>query len=111
MKDETVQPYVRIMQEVEGAIRSGRLSPQDKLPSTRDLAAQHEVALGTVQRALRELRNAGLIYSHQGGGSYVSDAALEKVQADPTARAIRDLQEQVADLTIRLEALERGQQH
>src|SRR5215470_13866688 len=106
MNNEAVQPYQRIVQDVRDKIRSGHLAAHDKLPSTRELAEEYGVAHGTVQRALVELRTAGLIYSHQGRGSYIS-GSVKKAGQDPTAR-IKMLEEQVAELGTRLERLERG---
>jgi DNA-binding GntR family transcriptional regulator len=37
--------------------------------------AEHEAALNTVDRALEVLRNAGLIVSYQGVGTFVSEPA------------------------------------
>jgi len=101
-----VQPYQRIVQDVRDKIRSGRLTAGAKLPSTRELADEYEVAPGTVQRALAELRTAGLIYSHQGRGSFVTETASESTQ-DATARALAELQEQVQSLAARLDRIEK----
>ncbi|MFB7260641.1 GntR family transcriptional regulator [Streptomyces nojiriensis] len=109
MSNEAVQPYQRIVQDYSEKIRQGRLAAGTKLPGIRELSEEYGVAAGTVQRALTELRNAGLIYSHQGRGSYVSDT-LGKPAQDPTALAITALQSQVADLTARLDKLE-GRRH
>ncbi|MEU6996647.1 GntR family transcriptional regulator, partial [Streptomyces sp. NPDC046465] len=68
MSSEAMQPYQRVVQGVRDKVSSGRLSAGAKLPSTRELAEEYGVAPGTVQRALTELRTAGLIYSHQGRG-------------------------------------------
>ncbi|MEV5900061.1 GntR family transcriptional regulator [Streptomyces sp. NPDC052127] len=105
MTAEDLQPYQRITQDVKDQVRLGRLKSNDKLPSTRELSDHYGVAPGTVQRALAELRKEGVVYSHQGRGSYVRESAVDAV-ADPTARAIQQLQKQVADLTERLERLE-----
>ncbi|MFE3995181.1 GntR family transcriptional regulator [Streptomyces goshikiensis] len=107
MSNEAVQPYQRIVQDVRDKVRSGRLTAGTKLPSTRELAEEYGVAAGTVQRALTELRTAGLIYSHQGRGSFITDTATETSE-DSTARALRALEEQVADLSARLEKIEKG---
>jgi len=107
MATEDLQPYQRIVQEVKDQVRLGRLKGNDKLPSTRELADHYSVAPGTVQRALTELRADGVIYSHQGRGSFIRESAIDAV-ADPTAQAIRRLEQQVADLTERLERLEAG---
>lgn len=106
MSNEAVQPYQRIAQDYGERIRQGRLAAGTKLPGIRELSEEYGVAAGTVQRALTELRNAGLIYSHQGRGSFVSDTSGKSAQ-DPTALAIKALQSQVAELTARLDKLER----
>lgn len=107
MSNEATQPYQRIVQDVRDKVRSGRLPAGEKLPSTRELAEEYGVAPGTVQRALTELRSAGLIYSHQGRGSFITDTANESSE-DSTVRALRALEERVADLAARLERVERG---
>ncbi|MEU7038818.1 GntR family transcriptional regulator [Streptomyces sp. NPDC046237] len=107
MSNEAVQPYQRIVQDVRDKIRTGRLTAGTKLPSTRELAEEYGVAAGTVQRALTELRTAGLIYSHQGRGSFITETATETSE-DSTARALKALEEQVADLAARLEKIEKG---
>jgi DNA-binding GntR family transcriptional regulator len=61
------------------------------------------VAHGTVQRALTELRAAGVIYSHQGRGSYVRQAPADEPES---MSELHQLQAQVADLTARLERVE-----
>ncbi|MFC4955585.1 GntR family transcriptional regulator [Streptomyces mauvecolor] len=108
MTDESMQPYQRIAQDVRDQIRLGRLKGSDKLPSTRELAARYAVAPGTVQRALAELRKGGIIYSHQGRGSFIRESAADEV-ADPNTQAIKRLEEQVADLAARLERIEQSQ--
>ncbi|MFI5987502.1 GntR family transcriptional regulator [Streptomyces sp. NPDC051555] len=107
MSNEATQPFQRIVQDVRNKIRSGQLTAGAKLPSMRELVDEYNVAPGTVQRALSDLRTAGLIYSHQGRGSFVTDTANESTE-DSTARALRALEEQVADLAARLEKIEKG---
>ncbi len=108
MSNEAVQPYQRIVQDVRDQIRLGRLKGNDKLPSTRELADQYGVAPGTVQRALTELKATGIIYSHQGRGSFIRETAIDAV-ADPMTQTVKRLEQQVLDLTERLERLERGE--
>lgn len=105
MSNEATQPYQRIVQGVRGQIRTGQLPAGAKLPSARELAAEYEVALGTVQRALAELRASGIVYSHKGLGSFVTDAAAKNVE-DPTFLLIETLQEQIRALTARVEKIE-----
>lgn len=105
MTTEDLQPYQQIVEDVKDQVRLGRLKGNDKLPSTRELADHYAVAPGTVQRALSELRTEGVVYSHQGRGSFIRESAVDAV-ADPTSQAIKRLEERVADLTERLERLE-----
>ncbi|MFJ8443994.1 GntR family transcriptional regulator [Kitasatospora griseola] len=106
MTDQFAQPYQRIVQDVLDQIRLGRLAAGDKLPSTRELAAHYDVAPGTVQRALSELRNRKAIYSQQGLGSFVHQPDANTAPAPVSVEA---LAQQLAELTIRVEMLEKRQ--
>ncbi|MGG8318096.1 GntR family transcriptional regulator [Streptomyces lividans] len=112
MSTEATQPFQRIVRDVRQKIHSGLFTAGTKLPSTRELAETYAVAPGTVQRALAELRTAGLIYSHQGLGSFVSDTASETAHGgaeDWATSTLKALQEQVQDLTARIERIEESQ--
>ncbi|MFJ2170375.1 GntR family transcriptional regulator [Streptomyces griseofuscus] len=101
---EAMQPYQRIVQDVRDQIATGRLAAGARIPGIKALAEEYQVAAGTVQRALAELRTLGLIYSHQGRGSFVSEQAAEKTAS--TAESIRRLEKRIGELTARLERLE-----
>ncbi|MFF2123548.1 GntR family transcriptional regulator [Kitasatospora sp. NPDC058184] len=105
MTDPHAQPYQRIVQDVKDQVRLGRLQPGDKLGTTRELATHYGVAPGTVQRALAELRAAGVIYSHQGKGSFVKQPPLD---TPSTAPEIQELREQLKALSNRLEKVEQA---
>lgn len=70
-------PYHQIAAAIRADIASGRLRVGDKLPSRAELAAAHQAAPMTVQNALRQLREEGLVRSEQGRGVFV--AALPAV--------------------------------
>ncbi|CAB3808423.1 hypothetical protein LMG28688_06762 [Paraburkholderia caffeinitolerans] len=53
-------------------IESGALREGDRLPSEGELAANHGVSVGTVQKALMQLVHSGLITREQGRGTFVS---------------------------------------
>ncbi|UGQ15035.1 winged helix-turn-helix domain-containing protein [Yinghuangia sp. ASG 101] len=63
--------YVRIARELEQQIRSGRIPPGGKLPGEQELAAEYSVAGGTIRRAVRELRDRGLVETLPSLGTYV----------------------------------------
>ncbi|MFF2751741.1 GntR family transcriptional regulator [Kitasatospora sp. NPDC058048] len=98
-------PYQQLVQAVLAQIRRGELRPGDKLPSTSQLAAEHGLATGTVQRALAELRSRGAVYSQAGRGSFVSSPEAP-ASAVPT---LEDLARELAELRERVEGLEQAQ--
>jgi DNA-binding transcriptional MocR family regulator len=55
-------------------IRAGELSPGDRLPTVRDVAAQLGVSPATVSEAWQALRRAGLVVSRGRAGSFVRAA-------------------------------------
>ncbi|MCC6146665.1 MAG: GntR family transcriptional regulator [Anaerolineaceae bacterium] len=64
--------YQRIAGAIRKEILEGRLQPNDRLPSIRDLTRQWNCTPGTVQRAYHELAQGGLITSQAGRGTHVS---------------------------------------
>lgn len=67
--------YIQLMDSIKFRIISGMYSPGDKLPSVRDLASEAAVNPNTMQKALSELENSGLIYSNRTSGRYVTEDA------------------------------------
>jgi GntR family transcriptional regulator of arabinose operon len=67
--------YQQVVEAVKNEILSGRYQPGQKLPSEAALVKRFGASRITVGRALRELRQAGLIQSRAGSGSYVRPAA------------------------------------
>ena len=65
-----------IYEQVKTALRklivSGAMSPDEKLPSVRELAAQLVINPNTIQRAYRELEAEGYIISIPGKCSYAN---------------------------------------
>lgn len=65
--------YLQIMDQIRGAILSGDYRPGEKIPSVRDLAAQARVNPNTVQHALHELEQEGLLIAHGTNGRFVTE--------------------------------------
>jgi DNA-binding GntR family transcriptional regulator len=73
--------YLQIADEMRKAITSGELAPGRRLASGRELAREYGVAPMTIQQALRELRDEGLVVAWQGRGVFVRDDAGEPTDA------------------------------
>jgi DNA-binding GntR family transcriptional regulator len=65
--------YEQVADYVEAQIASGDLEPGQKFPDMRDLADEWGVAYQTVRRAMRELRERGLVVSRVGKGTFVQN--------------------------------------
>lgn len=65
--------YRLIAQEIATAIRNGIIPAGTRLPTHRELAAKHGVALATATKVYRELAFAGLVVGERGRGTFVRD--------------------------------------
>lgn len=65
--------YIQLVESLKKYIISGKIKPGDKLPSVRDLALMIKVNPNTIQRALSELEEIGLIYTERTNGKYVTN--------------------------------------
>jgi DNA-binding transcriptional MocR family regulator len=63
--------YMAIADAIAGDIEAGRLSPSDRLPPQRTLAAALGIDFTTVARGYVEAKRRGLIESHVGQGTFV----------------------------------------
>jgi GntR family transcriptional regulator len=111
-----VPVYRQIIDQVHSARASGKIGPGERLPTVRQLAVDLKVNPNTVVRAYRELELTGVLTTHQGTGTFLTDAKLEQNEADRkqnldrlvaefVARAgregftVQDLQERLGSLT------------
>jgi len=67
-----VSKYAQLRETLSDAIRAGHWTPGSQLPPERELASLTGFSLGTVQRALRELSDDGIVVRTQGSGTYVA---------------------------------------
>jgi GntR family transcriptional regulator len=71
VRDGPAKIYMQIADWVEARIEDGSWQPGHRLPSERAMADDVGVAYLTVRRAMKELRERGLVVSVQGRGTYV----------------------------------------
>jgi len=69
--ERPVAVYIQIEEHLREKIRSGELHPGDRLPSVPEMAAEMGVHEVTVQKALRRLKMAGLLYRTPKVGTFV----------------------------------------
>ncbi len=72
---EGVALHDQVAAEIRRAIADGEAHPGDRLPPAKDLAAVLDVNTNTVLRALRILRDEGLLEFRRGRGVSVSGSA------------------------------------
>jgi GntR family transcriptional regulator len=71
-RDASVQLYDQVASEIRRAIADGEAKPGERLPPAKDLAAVLGVNTNTVLRALRRLRDEGLLEFRRGRGITVT---------------------------------------
>jgi GntR family transcriptional regulator/MocR family aminotransferase len=84
--------YRQLYDQLREAILSGRLSPGTRLPSTRELADDLDIARNTVLNAFEQLYAESYLERHVGDGTYVSaqlpdDLLRVKTQQPANAQA------------------------
>ena len=72
-----------VRDEIHEAILSGRYGPGDRLPRDADIAQDLNCARSTVQRAMQDLSDSGLVERRRKGGT--------RVRSEPVTRATLDI--------------------
>lgn len=86
---EKPQPeYAKLKQYILGQITSGAWLPHSRIPSENDLVLQFGVSRMTVNRAIRELSDSGVVMRVQGVGTFVAVPKVESPMFE--VRSIRD---------------------
>ena len=67
-----------IHEQIEDSMRQlivqGAISPDEKLPSVREMAAKLSINPNTISRAYRDLESQGYIYKVVGKGTFATDS-------------------------------------
>lgn len=94
-KAERKPLHVQIYEQLKNQILSGKLLPQTKLPSIRELSIELSVSRNTIEYAYQQLYTEGYIYSKPKSGYFVAvlDSDFVAHPANVTSLAI----EQVAE--------------
>lgn len=70
--DDSNPLYLQIAGQIRTAIISGKYRPGEKLPGVREIAFEANVNPNTMQRALLQLENEGLIVTRGTSGKFIS---------------------------------------
>lgn len=85
-RSSPVPLHEQVAAAIRRAIADGEASPGDRLPPARDLAAVLGVNANTVLRALRALRDEGLVEFRRGRGVSVTSIAPQRSAVIAKAR-------------------------
>ena len=86
--------YKSLVDTFAADIRSGKMPPGTRLPTHRQLAADHGLALVTASRVYTELEAMGLVSGETGRGTFVREISLPPGQGSgqmPVAAGMLDL--------------------
>ena len=89
--------YSQLVEHLSIFIINGGYPAGSRLPSVRDLAAEAKVNPNTMQRALAELENAGLVYAERTSGRFVTEDK-EMIQSTKQELALKRIEQFFADM-------------
>jgi GntR family transcriptional regulator len=72
--------YKQVTDQVKDAIAGGKLKPEDKLPSIREMTKELGISEITIKRAYTDLEHEGYIFTRSGMGSFVANVSKEKMR-------------------------------
>src|SRR3954471_23226492 len=93
-RDDDVQIHEQVAAELRRAIADGEAKPGERLPPARDLAAVLGVNTNTVLRALRQLRDEGLLEFRRGRGITVAATPQRGAVTERARELVRFAREQ-----------------
>ena len=76
--------HKRLYNAMRSAILDGSLSPDDRLPPSRDLAQQLGMSRNTVLTVYEQLLAEGYVISRQGSGTFVAGTLPDNFESHPS---------------------------
>lgn len=103
--DENLPIYLQLIEELEKRIINGTYQPGCKLPAVRELAADAGVNPNTMQRALAQMEQSGLIYTQRTSGRFLTDdrEKIERLRRDAANGLIRDFLRKMREIGIEID--------
>lgn len=97
--------YAQLIEQIKLRIISGVYKLGEKLRSVRELAAEAAVNPNTMQKALAELEQVGLLYSQRTSGRYVTEDEImvKEVKEAMALEQIKEFLKKMHDLGFDIE--------
>lgn len=96
--DHPTPLFTQLIEQIKGAVLSGKLSPGEPLPSIRQLARDLELNSKTVAKAYRLLERDSVVQTRGHRGTFVHADAKANSAVDLNAWALEAMGETVATL-------------
>lgn len=92
--------YIQLVEKLKLAIVAGEYPAGERLPSVRDLAIEIKANPNTVQRALVDLEQTGLIYTQRTNGKFVTEDKdlVKRIREELAKEAFGKFQENMKQL-------------
>ena len=112
--------YLQLVETLQSRIVSGAYPPGAKIDSVRDLAAEAAVNPNTMQRALAELEQSGLLRAERTAGRFVTEdktliadvrRQLARARVEAFVRALRSAADGLADLALWIKLWSKGEEY
>ena len=97
--------YVQLVEKIRLEIVSGKLKSGERLPSVRELALIARVNPNTMQKALVELEDEGLVYTERTNGKFVTDniELIEKIKKELAKEKVNNFINDMSNIGISYE--------
>ncbi len=97
--------YIQLVERLRKEIVSGKLKVGERLPSVRELALTTRVNPNTMQKALVELENEGLVYTERTNGKFVTNnkELIERIKKELAEEKINNFLNDMKNIGITYE--------
>ena len=97
--------YVQLVEKIRLDIISGKLKQGERIPSVRELAIEARVNPNTMQKALAELEDEGLVYTERTNGKFVTDnkELIEKIKKELAKEKVNNFLKDMKNIGITYE--------
>lgn len=94
--------YIQLVEKLRTQIVSGELKQGERIPSVRELALTARVNPNTMQKALSELENEGLVYTERTNGKFVTTnrELVEKLKEELAQERVKKYLEDMKSIGI-----------